>query len=66
LIWFFYFIQEKALIEAFEAPAEHPGCSGSRGLQDNLSDLKAQIAANQVGAISEFLYFLLCLFKGNG
>jgi hypothetical protein len=51
---FFNFIQEKALIEAFEAPAEHPGCSGSRGLQDNLSDLKAQIAANQVGTISEF------------
>ena len=36
------------MIEAFEAPAQHPGCSGSRGLQDNLSDLKAQIAANQV------------------
>ena len=40
--------QEEALVEALMAPAQHPGCSGSRGLQDNLSDLKAQIAANQV------------------
>jgi 5-oxoprolinase (ATP-hydrolysing) len=40
--------QESELIQAFEAPGQHPGCSGSRGLQDNLSDLKAQIAANQV------------------
>ena len=40
--------QEEALVQAFMDPAQHPGCSGSRGLQDNLSDLKAQIAANQV------------------
>lgn len=30
-------------------PAQHPGCSGTRKLADNLSDLKAQIAANQKG-----------------
>ncbi|KAI1627045.1 Hydantoinase B/oxoprolinase-domain-containing protein [Exophiala viscosa] len=30
-------------------PARHPGCSGSRNLNDNISDLKAQIAANARG-----------------
>ncbi|KAJ4418241.1 hypothetical protein N0V82_005716 [Gnomoniopsis sp. IMI 355080] len=30
-------------------PAQHPGCSGSRKIADNISDLKAQIAANQKG-----------------
>lgn len=32
-----------------EEPARYPGCSGSRNLNDNLSDLKAQIAANLRG-----------------
>ena len=27
-------------------PAKYPGCSGTRNLHDNLSDLKAQVAAN--------------------
>ena len=27
-------------------PAKNPGCSGSRNVQDNISDLKAQVAAN--------------------
>ena len=27
-------------------PAKYPGCSGSRNVQDNISDLKAQVAAN--------------------
>ncbi|GME82940.1 unnamed protein product [Ambrosiozyma monospora] len=30
-------------------PAQYPGCSGTRRLSDNLSDMKAQIAANQKG-----------------
>ncbi|KAH8802560.1 Hydantoinase B/oxoprolinase-domain-containing protein [Xylogone sp. PMI_703] len=30
-------------------PARYPGCSGSRCISDNLSDLKAQIAANARG-----------------
>ncbi|EOO01228.1 putative 5-oxoprolinase protein [Phaeoacremonium minimum UCRPA7] len=30
-------------------PAKHPGCSGTRKLYDNISDLKAQIAANMKG-----------------
>ena len=37
----------KGTIEAFNYPAQFPGCSGSRNLSDNISDLKAQIAANQ-------------------
>ncbi|ODV91949.1 hypothetical protein CANCADRAFT_538 [Tortispora caseinolytica NRRL Y-17796] len=32
-----------------EEPAKYPGCSGSRRFADNLSDLKAQIAANHKG-----------------
>ncbi len=41
--------KEKELINALNAPGQYPGCSGTRLLQDNLSDLKAQIAANQRG-----------------
>ncbi|KAJ3059330.1 hypothetical protein HDU99_006385, partial [Rhizoclosmatium hyalinum] len=32
-----------------DEPAQYEGCSGSRCLSDNLSDLKAQVAANQRG-----------------
>ncbi|SCU81156.1 LADA_0B11496g1_1 [Lachancea dasiensis] len=32
-----------------EDPAKYPGCSGSRKISDNISDLKAQIAANTKG-----------------
>ena len=32
------------------APAQYPGCSGTRNLHDNLSDLRAQVAANQRGS----------------
>ena len=32
-----------------EEPAKHPGCVGTRALADNLSDLKAQVAANYKG-----------------
>jgi 5-oxoprolinase (ATP-hydrolysing) len=42
--------QEAELIAALrDEPAKYPGCSGTRLLQDNLSDLHAQIAANQKG-----------------
>lgn len=37
------------MTEALLAPGRVPGCSGSRNLQDNLSDLRAQVAANQKG-----------------
>lgn len=39
--------QEKALITELMKPGQIPGSSGTRNLSDNLSDLKAQIAANQ-------------------
>lgn len=32
------------------APAQYPGSSGTRNLHDNLSDLRAQVAANQRGS----------------
>uniref|UniRef100_A0A1I7XEM6 Hydantoinase_B domain-containing protein n=1 Tax=Heterorhabditis bacteriophora TaxID=37862 RepID=A0A1I7XEM6_HETBA len=38
--------QEESLIEQLCAPAKVPGCSGARNISDNISDLKAQIAAN--------------------
>lgn len=38
-----------AVTEALMAPAQYPGCSGTRNLRDNLSDLRAQVAANQRG-----------------
>ncbi|CAM9131427.1 unnamed protein product [Bubo scandiacus] len=41
--------QEEAVTEALMAPGRVPGCSGTRNLPDNLSDLRAQVAANQKG-----------------
>ncbi|KAK1131870.1 hypothetical protein K0M31_016018 [Melipona bicolor] len=43
--------REKELTEALMAPGKIPGSSGTRNLSDNLSDLKAQIAANQKGLL---------------
>uniref|UniRef100_A0A2K5E207 5-oxoprolinase, ATP-hydrolysing n=1 Tax=Aotus nancymaae TaxID=37293 RepID=A0A2K5E207_AOTNA len=41
--------QEEAVTEALRAPGKVPNCSGTRNLHDNLSDLRAQVAANQKG-----------------
>uniref|UniRef100_A0A8C2GXF7 5-oxoprolinase, ATP-hydrolysing n=1 Tax=Cyprinus carpio TaxID=7962 RepID=A0A8C2GXF7_CYPCA len=38
-----------SVTEALMTPAQYPGCSGTRNLRDNLSDLRAQVAANQRG-----------------
>ncbi|XP_050573300.1 5-oxoprolinase [Bombus affinis] len=43
--------REKELTEALMAPGKIPGSSGTRNLPDNLSDLKAQIAANHKGSL---------------
>ncbi|CAK9794957.1 OPLAH [Anthophora quadrimaculata] len=43
--------REKELTEALMAPGNIPGSSGTRNLADNLSDLKAQIAANHKGSL---------------
>jgi len=41
---------EKRMIELLlDEPAQYPGCSGTRCLDDNINDLKAQVAANQKG-----------------
>ncbi|XP_065215199.1 5-oxoprolinase isoform X2 [Planococcus citri] len=41
--------QEKRLIEVLTTPTDAPGSTGTRNLNDNISDLKAQIASNQKG-----------------
>ncbi|KAI5292820.1 hypothetical protein KEM55_007481, partial [Ascosphaera atra] len=43
------FNEERMVELLLKEPANHPGCSGTRCLEDNLSDLRAQIAANQKG-----------------
>ncbi|XP_071530389.1 5-oxoprolinase isoform X1 [Panulirus ornatus] len=43
--------QEEKLIEALMNPAKIPGSSGTRNLRDNLSDLRAQVAANHKGIL---------------
>lgn len=43
------FQEDKIIHKLLEEPSKYPGCSGTRRLSDNLSDLKAQIAANQKG-----------------
>lgn len=41
---------EKRVVELFyDEPAQHPGCSGTRCLADNINDLRAQVSANQKG-----------------
>ena len=41
--------QEEGITELLEAPGKLPGSSGTRNLAENLSDLKAQVAANRRG-----------------
>jgi 5-oxoprolinase (ATP-hydrolysing) len=43
--------QEAGITALLGAPARVPGCSGTRNLQDNLSDLRAQVAANTQGRL---------------
>lgn len=41
---------EEGVIELlYNQPSKYPGCEGSRSLSDSISDLKAQIAANNKG-----------------
>ncbi|KAJ3184050.1 hypothetical protein HDU85_001901 [Gaertneriomyces sp. JEL0708] len=41
---------EAGLIQRLvDEPGQYPGCSGTRSLRDNISDLKAQVAANVRG-----------------
>ncbi|PLB43363.1 hypothetical protein P170DRAFT_459786 [Aspergillus steynii IBT 23096] len=40
---------DKGITEILLSPGQYPGCSGSRHVADNISDLKAQVAANHKG-----------------
>ena len=42
--------QEEGISELLRAPGTLPGNFGTRNLSDNISDLKAQVAANNKGA----------------
>lgn len=39
--------QEEGVTQLLKSPGKYPGSSGTRNLHDNLSDLRAQVAANQ-------------------
>eukprot|EP00118_Oscarella_pearsei_P010258 m.62328 g.62328 ORF g.62328 m.62328 type:complete len:1245 (+) comp35057_c0_seq3:36-3770(+) len=43
--------QEEGVTELLMEPSKYPNSSGSRNLHDNLSDLKAQVAANNKGIL---------------
>ncbi|KAJ6445474.1 inositol oxygenase [Purpureocillium lavendulum] len=43
------FQEEKLYEEMVVAPSRYPGCEGARSFQDNVTDIKAQTAANQKG-----------------
>lgn len=43
------FDEEEVIELLYTQPGKYPGCSGSRSLSDSISDLKAQIAANNKG-----------------
>ncbi|PYH69519.1 5-oxoprolinase [Aspergillus vadensis CBS 113365] len=42
---------ESGITEILLRPGQYPGCTGSRHVSDNISDLKAQVAANHKGMI---------------
>lgn len=62
------FEEEKITKILLHDPAQYEGCSGTRRLSDNLSDLKAQISANQKGInlierlVSEFSLDVIILY----
>ncbi|KAK4144288.1 putative oxysterol binding protein [Dichotomopilus funicola] len=43
------FNEERVVQLFYDEPAQHPGCSGTRCLADNINDLRAQVSANQKG-----------------
>ena len=46
--------------ELLMSPGKLPDCSGSRNLNDNISDLRAQVAANQ-----KVLFNQSCMWENN-
>jgi len=53
--------REKELTDALMAPGKVSGSSGTRNLSNNISDLKAQIAANQKVMFNHLLKLILSL-----
>ena len=52
----FSHILKLGVTDLLMAPSQYPGSSGTRNLHDNLSDLRAQVAANQkVGEVAQSL-----------
>ena len=47
--------QEEGITEILKSPGKIPGNSGTRNLRDNLSDLRAQVAANNSGICSSIM-----------
>lgn len=45
------FKEDEMVDVLYTQPSKYPGCSGSRSLADSISDLKAQIAANNKGIL---------------
>lgn len=43
------FNEEELIRIMIEEPQQYPGCSGTRCLRDNITDIKAQTAANNTG-----------------
>ncbi|GKZ76276.1 hypothetical protein AnigIFM56816_005255 [Aspergillus niger] len=43
------YFDERGIIEILLRPGDYPECTGSRHVSDNISDLKAQVAANHKG-----------------
>ncbi|CAM9536473.1 unnamed protein product [Pylaiella littoralis] len=64
---------EKGVSQLLRAPGErgNPACSGTRNLQDNLSDLRAQVAANTRGVallqglVSEYGLDVISAYMGH-
>ncbi|KAF5013268.1 hypothetical protein FDECE_697 [Fusarium decemcellulare] len=62
------FHEDRVLEAMLYAPARYPGCQGARCIQDNLTDIKAQAAANQKGVnlinslIEEFTLDVVTLY----
>jgi len=63
--------QEKGVTELLQAPGLLEGNFGTRNLSDNISDLKAQVAANQKGAalmhelVNEYGLQVVCAYMGH-
>lgn len=55
--------RERELTEALMEPGKIAGSSGTRNLSDNLSDLKAQIAANHKVIVRSIYIYIYMSFE---